>query len=72
MNAKAQEVIHNLLNGNLEDAKEGATYLATITIVQEAETLGNNYNEALLMACYLKGIIPFEDYCEALNNRKPR
>lgn len=69
MNAKAGEVIDNLINGNLKDAQEWATYLATITIVKEAEERGYSYNESLLMACYLKGIIPFQDYCNALNNK---
>lgn len=67
---KARQVIENLINGNLTDAKEGATFFATITLLQEAMGIGYNYNEALLMSCYLKGAIPFQDYCDNMNNTK--
>jgi hypothetical protein len=66
----ALQVIENLINGNLTDAKRGATFFATITLIQEAMGFGYNYNEALLMSAYLKGIIPFQDYCDNMNNTK--
>lgn len=66
MNAKS--VIDNLINGNLKDAQRGATFFAVITLIQEAMGYGYNYNEALLMASYLKGHISFQDYCDNMNN----
>ena len=66
----ATSVIENLINGNLTDAQEEATFFATITLVHEAMGMGYNYNEALLMSCYLKGAISFQDYCDNMNNSK--
>jgi hypothetical protein len=67
---KARQVIVNLINGNLTDSKNDATFFATITLIQEAMGMGYNYNEALLMSAYLKGAIPFQDYCDNMNNSK--
>ena len=64
------EILEQLHNGNLTKAKEEATFYATQTLVQEAMGQGYNYNEALLKACFLKGIISFQDYCDNLNNTK--
>jgi hypothetical protein len=68
MNKHAHKVILNLINGNLTDALEGATYHALVTLIIEAQGMGYNYNEALLMGTYLKGSIPFQDYCDNMNN----
>jgi len=68
MNAKS--IIINLINGNLTAATKEAGYYAAITLIQEAQGMGYNYNEALLMACYLKGTIPFQDYADNMNNSR--
>jgi hypothetical protein len=64
MNAEAQEVIYNLINGNLTDAKEGAKNLDSKTIMRNAEDMGYPLKKALLMASYLKGVISFQEYCD--------
>jgi hypothetical protein len=66
----AQEAIKNLVNGNLTEAKEIAVNLNASDIIHVQMGKGYNYNEALLMASYLKGIITFQDYCDNLNNSK--
>lgn len=64
MNAEAQEVIYNLINGNLTDAKESAKNLDSKTIMRNAEDMGYSLKKALLMASYLKGVISFQEYCD--------
>jgi len=66
----AQEAIKNLVNGNLTEAKEISVNLNASDIIHVQMGKGYNYNEALLMASYLKGIITFQDYCDNLNNSK--
>lgn len=66
----ALEVIDNLINGNLTEAKEMAVKLNAQDIIHARMGQGYNYNEALIMASYLKGLISFQDYCDNLNNTK--
>jgi len=70
MNPDAQSVIDNLLNGNLTQAEDDAKFIPAGKLIHEAEGRGYNYNEALVMVSYLKGIISFQDYCDNLNNTK--
>lgn len=65
----AQEAIDNLINGNLSEAKEIAVNLNASDILNARMGQGYNYNEALLMTSYLKGLITFQDYCDNLNNK---
>ena len=65
MNAEAQEVIYNLINGNLTDAKEGAADLEAAVIIHNAEDMGYSNQKAMLMASYLKGLITFQQYCDS-------
>jgi hypothetical protein len=65
----ALEVIDNLINGNLTEAKEIAVNLNASDILNARMGEGYNYNEALLMASYLKGLISFQDYCDNSNNK---
>jgi hypothetical protein len=67
---KPKAIIENLINGNLSDAVYNAKYTPTKDLIAESENLGYSYNQALLMACYLKGIISFQEYCDSLNNTK--
>jgi len=68
MNPKA--IIENLINGNLSDAVYNAKNTSAKDLIAESENLGYSYNQALLMSCYLKGIISFQEYCDSLNNTK--
>ncbi len=68
MNATA--TIETLINGNLTDAYSDAKFLSLQKLLDGAMGLGYNYNQALIMACYLKGHISFQDYCDNLNNTK--
>lgn len=65
----ASRIIDNLINGNLKDAQEGAKWFSSKHLIEEAQGRGYNYNHALLMTCYLKGIISFQEYCDNLNNK---
>lgn len=65
----AQEAIDNLINGNLSEAKEIAVNLNASDIIHARMGQGYNYNEALLLTSYLKGLISFQDYCDNLNNK---
>jgi hypothetical protein len=64
------EIIETLLNGNLTRATDDATYYSMNTLTHEAMGMGYNYNDALIIAAYLTGQIPFQDYCDNFNNRK--
>jgi hypothetical protein len=66
----AQDAIDNLINGNLTEAKEIAVNLNASDIIHARMGQGYNYNESLLLACYLKGFISFRDYCNNSNNTK--
>jgi len=66
----AQSIIDNLLNGNLSEAIAEAESIPAIRLIEQAEQCGYSYNQALLMSCYLKKVISFEDYCDSLNNTK--
>lgn len=66
----AQEAIENLVNGNITEAKEIAVNLNASDIIHVQMGKGYNYNEALLLASFLKGIITFQDYCDNVNNTK--
>ena len=68
--SKASSIINNLINGNLKDAQEASKGFPAKLLTEEAQGMGYNYNEALLMTCYLKGIISFQDYCDSMNNKK--
>jgi hypothetical protein len=68
--AKASSIIDNLINGNLTDALEASCGFPAKHLIDEAMGRGYNYNEALLMSCYLKKVISFQDYCDSLNNTK--
>jgi hypothetical protein len=65
----ALEAIDNLINGNLTEAKEIAVNLNASDILNARMGQGYNYNEALLMVSYLKGLITFQDYCDNLNTK---
>jgi hypothetical protein len=62
-------IIENLINGNLTEAQYDAKYVSAGNLIHAAEGIGYNYNESLLMACYLKGVISFQEYCDSLNNK---
>jgi hypothetical protein len=67
----ANEIIMNLINGNLTDAQEASKKLSLKKLVEAGqEYMGYDYNQALITACYLKQEISFEDYCDSLNNKK--
>jgi hypothetical protein len=66
----AQDAIDNLINGNLTEAKEISVNLNASDIIHARMGQGYNYNEALLLASYLKGLISFQDYCDNSNNTK--
>jgi len=66
----AKDAIDNLINGNLTDAKEIAVNLNASDIIHARMGQGYNYNESLLLASYLKGLISFQDYCDNCNNTK--
>jgi hypothetical protein len=66
----AQDAIDNLINGNLTEAREIAVILNASDIIHARMGQGYNYNESLLLACYLKGLISFQDYCDNSNNTK--
>ena len=66
----ANYAINNLINGNLTEAKEIAVNLNASDIIHSRMGQGYNYNESLLMASYLKGLISFQDYCDNSNNTK--
>lgn len=63
-------IIENLINGNLTDAKRLARNHSAQSIINAAMGYGYNYNESLIMTSYLKGIISFQDYCDNMNNTK--
>jgi hypothetical protein len=63
-------IIDNLLNGNLSDAKKGAKRASLQGIIDYLINEGETYNKALLTACYLKGKISFQEYCDNNNNSK--
>lgn len=63
-------IIENLINGNLTDAKKLARNHSAQSIIHAAMGYGYNYNESLLMVSFLKGIISFQDYCDNMNNTK--
>lgn len=67
---KHQSTIENLINGNLKDAKNQAKNKSAKSLIESAMGMGYNYNEALLMASFLKGLIDFQDYCDNMNNSK--
>jgi hypothetical protein len=67
---KPTEIIETLLNGNLTDAKENATFYSTQTLTNEAMGIGYNYNDALIIASFLTGQICFQDYADNFNNTK--
>lgn len=64
-----KEIIESLLNGNLTHAQSEATFYATQTLVHEAQGMGYNYNDSLILSCYLKGAISFQDYADNFSNR---
>jgi hypothetical protein len=65
----AKDAIDNLINGNLTEAKDISVNLNASDILNARMGQGYNYNEALLMASYLKGLISFQDYCDNSNNK---
>jgi hypothetical protein len=65
---KIKEVIDNLTNGNLTDAKKGAKKYPLQAIIDHEIWNGNNYNNSLMIAYYLKGMIPFQEYCDNLKS----
>jgi hypothetical protein len=66
----AQSIIDNLHNGNLTEALAEAESIPANRLINQAEQYGYSYNQALLMSCYLKKVISFEDYCDSFNNTK--
>lgn len=65
-----QVIFDNLINGNLLDAQRMSKRITLQKIVDSAQEMGYEYNRALLMGCYLKGKISFQDYCDNNNNTK--
>jgi hypothetical protein len=63
-------LIDNLINGNLSEAKKLARSHSTQSIIHNAMGYGYNYNEGLLIACFLKEHISFQEYCDNMNNTK--
>ena len=59
-----QTVIENLINGNLSDAKEGASRYDMWTLAQVARTYLGSRNKAIMAAAYLKGRATFQAYCD--------
>jgi hypothetical protein len=70
MNAEAQNAIHNLINGNLSDAKNIAQDIEAEIIARNAEDIGFDRYQALLIASYLKGIITYQNYCDNYQSHK--
>jgi hypothetical protein len=60
------ELIENLINGNLKAAKEQATRYALFTIASAAIDYGMTRNKAVMAAAYLKGRATFQAYCDAI------
>lgn len=70
MNAEAQNAIHNLINGNLSDAKIAAQDIEGEIIARNAEDIGFDRYQALLIASYLKGAISYQNYCDSYQRHK--
>jgi hypothetical protein len=67
-------IIHNLINGNLTDAKEQAKKYSSWKLMNAADELGYTIVESVAIAGYLKGAISFQDYCncmEGSNKKNP-
>jgi hypothetical protein len=65
-----EQAINDLLNGNLTDAINRAKKITLQSILDEAIWQGYTFNEGLMMACYLKQQISFQEYCDNMNNTR--
>ena len=60
-------IIHNLINGNLTDAKEQAKKHSSWKIMSAAQEMGYSIVEAVAITGYLKGVMQFQEYCDCMN-----
>lgn len=59
--------IHNLINGNLTDAKKQAKKYSAWKIMTAAEEMGYKPSQYVAIAGYLKGAIDFQKFCDMMN-----
>jgi hypothetical protein len=65
MPTNASEIITNLINGNVTDAKAGAKRKSFQDLERAAEhECGLNSAKAQAAALFLKGQITFQEYCD--------
>jgi hypothetical protein len=65
MPTKTSEIITNLINGNVTDAKAGAKRRTYTELCDVAENeCGLNSERAKAAALFLKGQITFQEYCD--------
>jgi hypothetical protein len=61
-------IIHNLINGNISAAKQSAKRYSSRKIFRHAYiSMGFPIKQALVMANYLKGKVSWETYCAVQN-----
>ena len=60
-------IIHNLINGNLKDAKEQAKKYSSWKLMNAADELGYNLVQSVAIAGYLKGVISFQNFCDCMD-----
>lgn len=59
------ELIENLINGNLKDAKRMAEGFSGLRIIEALKEAGHSEHKALLGAAWLKGSPCWQEYCNA-------
>jgi hypothetical protein len=62
---KNADIISNLINGNLTDAKKAAKRRSFGELRDACRDAGMTEAEAHAAADYLKGVITFQQYCDA-------
>jgi hypothetical protein len=55
-------IIENLINGNISDAKRKAKNRSFMWIISQGEEMGFSPSERWKIAAFLKGMISWEDY----------
>lgn len=60
-----QNMIDNLINGNLATAKKQAKRFKQVDIMQYCIDNGFSFEKSVAMAMYLKNQIEFQQYCDA-------
>ena len=67
INMNPTEIVETLINGNLTSAQARAKFFSAERLIQASEDLGYSYNQAVLIACYLKKVMSFQAYCDHMN-----